>query len=53
MNTAKSYPNHGISYEVYSTEAAGEYDACRISCPENMRGFENTRRYLFGIKGII
>lgn len=52
MNPAKEYPRHGVHYSVYSTEPAGEFDVCRTHCDENARGFENNRRYLFGIKDL-
>ena len=52
LNPAKTYPRHGVHYAVYSCDPAGEYDLCRTHCPENQRGFENTRRYMFGIRDL-
>lgn len=52
LNPSKEYPRFGVHYAVYATDPASEFDVCRVHCEENKRGFENTRRYMFGIKDL-
>ena len=52
LNPEKTYPRHGVYYAVYSTDKADEFDCCRTHCEENKRGFENTARYMFGIRDL-
>jgi len=45
MNMAAEYPRKPINYQLWQVEPAAEDDPCRISRPENGRGFINTQRY--------
>lgn len=49
LNMAKEYPHIGIHYQVMKADPVKQDDICLNSCPENGRGFENTRRYRLGL----
>lgn len=46
MNPATDYPRKPVHYALYRAEPVAADDPCRLSRPENGRGFENTRRYV-------
>ena len=46
MNPTAEYPRKPIQYGVYKADPVAADDICRMSRPENGRGFENTRRYV-------
>ncbi len=43
LDPAASYPKKTVRFELFDGPAATESDACRLSAPENSRGFENNR----------
>jgi uncharacterized protein len=43
LNPAPFYPKKPVRYEVFQGTHPGADDECRMSAPENARGFENTR----------
>jgi hypothetical protein len=43
LNTATQYPRKPIRFEIHEGEPASAEDPCRVSAPENGRGFENNR----------
>lgn len=43
LDTAETYPNRPIRFEIHDGPSAAADDACRLSSPENGRGFENNR----------
>lgn len=43
LNTAAEYPRHPVRFEIFEGTAAAADDPCRLSAPENGRGFENNR----------
>jgi uncharacterized protein len=45
MDSSPSYSPRRVDLQVFRVAAAGPDDACRISRPENRRGFELTERY--------
>lgn len=49
MNPANEYPRKGITYAVRQGEPVADDDLCRVSHPENGRGFVNTERYNAGL----
>jgi hypothetical protein len=48
LSTAPNYPRKPVRYEMFEGPPASAGDACRLSAPENGRGFENTRIYQLG-----
>ena len=48
LNPAPEYPRNPVRYEVFDGPAAADDDACRLSRPENVRGFENNRIFHAG-----
>lgn len=48
LSTAASYPRCPVLFEIYEGEPAAADDACRLSAPENGRGFENNRIFEAG-----
>lgn len=48
MNPASEYPFKPVRYEIFDGPAAGADDPCRLSAPENARGFENNRIFHAG-----
>lgn len=48
LNPAAAYPRHPVLVELSAGEAAAADDACRLSAPENGRGFENNRIFHIG-----
>jgi urea carboxylase-associated protein 2 len=48
LSTAPNYPRQPVRYEIFEGPPASADDACRLSAPENGRGFENTLIYQFG-----
>jgi uncharacterized protein len=48
LSAAPSYPRKPVRYEIFEGPPASTNDACRLSAPENGRGFENTRIYQLG-----
>jgi len=49
LNPATAYPRRPVTYQLRRAAPVADDDPCRTSCPENVRGFENTRLYhLFG-----
>lgn len=45
LNPAPSYPSAPVKFEILEGEPAAVDDVCRLSRPENARGFENNRIY--------
>lgn len=45
LNPAPAYPRAPVKFELLEGEPAAESDRCRLSRPENGRGFENNRIY--------
>ncbi len=45
MNPADEYPRRPIVYQLRKAAPVSDDDACMNSCPENLRGFQNTRIY--------
>ncbi|MDX6804897.1 urea amidolyase associated protein UAAP1 [Terrihabitans rhizophilus] len=45
LNKAESYPWRPVGVEFRTSAPVPESDACRLSRPENARGFENNRLY--------
>jgi urea carboxylase-associated protein 2 len=43
LDPSLAYPRKPVRFDVFEGEAASADDACRLSAPENGRGFENTR----------
>lgn len=43
LNPASSYPRTPVRFEILEGEGAAADDTCRLSAPENARGFENNR----------
>lgn len=43
LNPAKLYPRAPVTFAIFEGEPATLDDACRLSAPENGRGFENNR----------
>lgn len=48
LNSSATYPRKPVRYEFYDGPPAGEDDPCRLSAPENARGFENNRLFHIG-----
>lgn len=48
LNPAARYPRKPLRFEMQAGEPAAEDDECRLSAPENGRGFENNRIYHIG-----
>lgn len=46
LNTSPTYPRKPVRYEIFESSAATADDPCRLSAPENGRGFENNRVFL-------
>jgi uncharacterized protein len=51
MNAAATYPRHPVHIVVFACDAADVDDPCRVSAPENGRGFENNRIFHIGCCG--
>jgi len=45
LDTSPHYAPQPVQLTVWSSPPPNEQDVCRVSCPENTRGFEITRRY--------
>lgn len=45
LNAAPGFPRKKVRYEIFDGPPAGADDPCRLSAPENARGFENNRIY--------
>lgn len=45
LSSSPRYAPSAVELTVWSSPPPAAEDACRISCPENTRGFEITRRY--------
>jgi uncharacterized protein len=45
LDPAPQYPKKAIRFELFDGPAAEADDACRLSAPENGRGFENNRLF--------
>lgn len=43
LDPSPTYPKKSIGFELFEGPVAGEADACRLSAPENGRGYENNR----------
>jgi urea carboxylase-associated protein 2 len=43
LDPAPDYPSNTVRFELFDGPAAMDDDACRLSAPENGRGFENNR----------
>jgi urea carboxylase-associated protein 2 len=43
LDPAPEYPRKTVRFELFDGPAAVDDDACRLSAPENRRGFENNR----------
>ncbi len=48
LNPSPTYPRKPVRFEILSGLAAAVDDACRLSAPENARGFENNRIFNAG-----
>jgi len=48
LSNASAYPRKPVRYDIFEGPPASADDACRLSAPENGRGFENTRAYQLG-----
>ena len=48
LNPSLVYPSKTIRFELIEGQAAAANDACRLSAPENGRGFENNRIFHAG-----
>jgi uncharacterized protein len=48
LNPATEYPRKPVSFQIRSSTAVTEDDACKNHCPENRRGFKNTELYTLG-----
>jgi urea carboxylase-associated protein 2 len=48
LNSAATYPRKPVRFEIREGEAASASDPCRLSVPENGRGFENNRLFHAG-----
>jgi urea carboxylase-associated protein 2 len=48
LNPAPTYPRKPVRYEVRAGDPPAADDICRLSAPENARGFENNRIYHAG-----
>lgn len=51
LDPSPTYPRHPVRYEIAEGPPADEADACRLSAPENGRGFENNRIHHIGCTG--
>lgn len=51
MNPAADYPRAPVHLELFTGDPAAADDACRLSAPENSRGFENNRIFHIGCCG--
>lgn len=51
LNPAASYPRKPVRFEISAGAPAQDTDPCRLSAPENARGFENTRIHHIGCCG--
>lgn len=45
LDLRPTYGPPAVLLQAFASEPAGADDACRQRCPENARGYENTRRY--------
>jgi urea carboxylase-associated protein 2 len=45
LDPSATYPHKSIRFELFEGPAAETSDACRLSAPENGRGFENNRLF--------
>lgn len=45
LNPAPTYPKKTVRFELFDGPGAAADDACRLSAPENGRGFENNRLF--------
>jgi urea carboxylase-associated protein 2 len=43
LDSSPAYPKKAVQFELFDAPAAGADDFCRLSAPENGRGFENNR----------
>jgi hypothetical protein len=43
LDPSAAYPKKAVQFELFDAPAAGADDLCRLSAPENGRGFENNR----------
>jgi urea carboxylase-associated protein 2 len=43
LDPSSTYPKKAIGFELFEGPAADKADACRLSAPENGRGYENNR----------
>lgn len=50
LNTASVYPRKPVDIRLTSAEPVGDDDECRLSRPENQRGFDNNRLYHLGVR---
>ncbi|MGQ0457200.1 MAG: urea amidolyase associated protein UAAP1 [Hyphomicrobium sp.] len=48
LNPARDYPFKPVVYEIFGGPPADDHDLCRLSAPENGRGFENARIFHAG-----
>jgi urea carboxylase-associated protein 2 len=42
LNPSGSYERKPVRFTIFKCDPASDTDPCRLSCPENVRGFENT-----------
>jgi len=49
LNPADAYPKNPVTYQISKAAPVAADDLCRISRPENGRGFENNRLYHLGL----
>jgi urea carboxylase-associated protein 2 len=48
LDPSRTYPQRPVRFEILAGEPAAADDACRLSAPENGRGFENNRLFHAG-----
>lgn len=48
LNTAENYPIKPVKFEILQASPVVKNDACKNSCPENQRGFQNNALYHIG-----
>lgn len=48
LDSATTYSPPPVGWQLRDTGVAGTLDICRLSCPENGRGYQNTEAYFLG-----
>ncbi len=52
LDLSPSYPRKPVLYEIFAGPPAADDDPNRLSAPENARGFENTKVFVTGLRGL-